>query len=178
MAGNYDLSCKCGHVTLAVLGTHIAVVECLCNSCRAAAARLEKLEGLAPMTDALGATPFVMHRKDRIEIKTGHDQLRSFQLKEDAGTRRVIATCCNTPIYMEMKGAHWLSVYGALWPEGTRPPLEMRTMTGDSPRRADLPSDVPNLKTHNAGFYLRLLTAWARMGFRNPTFEVKGNINA
>ncbi len=54
-----------------------------------------------------------MHRKDRVRILSGAEQLKEYRLSADAGTRRVIATCCNTPVFMEMKGGHWLSLYGA-----------------------------------------------------------------
>jgi hypothetical protein len=115
-----------------------------------------------------------MHRKDRVAISAGQDKLKSHRLSEDAGTRRVIASCCNTPIFMELKGGHWLSIYAALWPDTERPALEMRTMAGT---RDDLPTDVPNLKTHSLGFYVRLFGAWARMGFRNPTIADNGELN-
>lgn len=67
-----------------------------------------------------------------------------------------------------------MSVYGALWSEDERPALEMRTMVGT---RDDLSNDVPNMKTHTLGFYGRLFSAWAKMGFRNPKVEDNGELN-
>ena len=168
------LACRCGQVQVTVEGPHIATVECLCGSCQAAAQTLEGMPGAAPILDEKGATPFVMHRKDRVMISAGQDKLKSFRLSEDAGTRRIVASCCNTPIFMELKGGHWLSIYGALWPENERPALEMRTMVGT---RDDLPNNVPNLRTHSLGFYGRLLGAWAKMGFRNPRVEDNGELH-
>lgn len=168
------LACRCGQVQVTVEGPHIATVECLCGSCHAAAQTLEGIPGSAPILDGKGATPFVVHRKDRVMISAGQDKLKSFRLSEDAGTRRVVASCCNTPIFMELKGGHWLSIYGALWPENERPALEMRTMVGT---RDDLPNDVPNFRTHSLGFYGRLFGAWAKMGFRNPQVEDNGELH-
>src|SRR5690606_8899953 len=104
--------------------------------------------------------------------------LKEFRLSPTAGTRRVVATCCNTPVFLELKGAHWLSVYLHLWPAETRPKAELRTMAGDLPDASNLPSDIPNLKSHTPAFYLKLLGAWIGMGFRNPRIAVIGSIEA
>lgn len=169
-----QLACRCGEVQLTLDGPHIAAVECLCGSCQAAAQTLEALPGAVSILDEKGATPFVMHRKDRLVVSAGHDKLKSYRISHDAGTRRVVASCCNTPIFMELKGGHWLSIYGALWPADQRPALEMRTMVG---AREDLPKDVPNLKTHSLRFYGRLFGAWVKMGFRNPKVEDNGELH-
>ncbi|MCZ4262691.1 DUF6151 family protein [Limimaricola sp. G21655-S1] len=169
-----SLGCRCGDVRLKVEGPHIASVECLCSSCQKAAQVLEALPGAGPILDGKGATPFVLLRKDRVAIVAGQDRLKAHRLTDDADTRRVIAACCNTPVFLEMKGGHWLSLYAALWPETDRPAVELRTMTG---ARDDLPDDVPNLRTHSLGFYGRLFVAWVRMGFRNPRFPDNGALH-
>ena len=168
-----NLGCRCGQVRLTVKGPHIASVECVCSSCREAAKVLGSLPGAGPVADEKGATPFVLHRKDRVEIVAGHDHLKAHRLSRDAGTRRVVASCCNTPIFLELKGGHWLSLYASLWPDADRPAVEMRTMVGT---RDDLPNDVPNLKTHSLAFYGRLFGAWMRMGFRNPQVADNGEL--
>lgn len=166
-----QLACRCGTVRLEVCGPHIASVACLCDSCRTAAQVLEALPDAAPVLDGLGATPFVMHRKDRARITAGQENVKTFRLSDTAGTRRVVADCCNTPIFLDLKGGHWLSIYAALWPNAARPALEMRTMAGT---RNDLPDDVPNLTSHSLAFFARLLGAWVRMGFRNPVIADNG----
>lgn len=108
----------------------------------------------------------------------GADHLKEFRLAPRAGTRRVVACCCNTPVFLEFKGGHWLSLYAGLWPEGTLPPLELRTMTADLPDASVLPNDVPNLKQQSLGFYWRLFRAWVAMGFRSPKIAVNGEIHA
>lgn len=153
-------------------------VECYCDSCRAAAARLEKLPCARPMLDRRGGTRFVLYRKDRVAFTAGADRLREFRLSSRASTRRVLASCCNTPVFLDFKGGHWLSLYGGLWSEGAPPPLEMRTMTGDLADASCLPDDVPNLRNQSISFFVKLLTAWIAMGFRSPRIAVGGEIQA
>ncbi len=178
MTGTTQIGCACGRTRLEVTGRPILVSECLCDSCRAAADRLARLPGASNMLTAYGATPAAEYRKDRVRILAGEEHLGEFRLSADAGSRRVVAACCNTPMFLELKGAHWLSVYLHLWPQETRPRPEMRTMTGDLPDRSRLPDDIPNLKTHTISFFARLLAAWVAMGFRNPKIAVKGTIDA
>ncbi len=170
-----DLSCRCGTVRLTVRGRPILSDECLCDSCQKAGAILGALPGAEPVLTDLMATPFVMCRKDRVRVVAGQDRLKAHRLSDTATTRRFIAACCNTPVFLDFKGGHWLSLYAALWPAHMRPPVEMRTMVG---ARKDLPDDVPNLKTHSLAFYARLMGAWAAMGFRNPHVPDNGAFDA
>jgi hypothetical protein len=178
MSGTTIIGCGCGRTSLEVLGAPILVSECLCNSCRAAADRLAKLPGARNILTSYGATPCAEYRKDRVRILSGSEHLSEFRLSADAGSRRVVATCCNTPIFLEMKGAHWLSIYLHLWPDEARPKAEMRTMSGDLSDASNLPGDMPNLKSHTVSFYAKLLGAWIAMGFRNPKIEVVGKVDA
>lgn len=178
MSGTMTIGCACGQTHLEVQGTPILVSECLCNSCRAAAGRLAALPGARTVLTSYGATPCAEYRKDRVRIVSGAEHLREFRLSTGAGSRRVVATCCNTPIFLEMKGAHWLSIYLHLWPRDARPKVEMRTMAGDLSNASNLPDDIPNLKSHTVSFYAKLLGAWVAMGFRNPRIEVAGTVDA
>ncbi len=171
------VSCKCGRTRLELTGRPITVTECRCNSCREAAGRIGKLPGAPDILTAPGATPCAEYRKDRVRIVTGAENLREFRLTPTSGTRRVIAACCNTPVFIEAKGGHWISLYLLLWPEGAMPRAEFRTMAGDLADRSGLPHDIPNLKTHSVSFFFKLFTAWAGMQFRNPKIEVGGKID-
>lgn len=172
------IGCGCGKTRLEVQGDPILVSECLCDSCRQAAARLAGLPHAVNMLSPHEATASAEYRKDRVRFVSGSEHLREFRLAPGAGSRRVVAVCCNTPVFLEMKGAHWLSLYLHLWPEAARPGIEMRTMVGDLPDASKLPDDVPNLKTHSASFYMKLLWAWIGMGFRNPKIQIKGTVDA
>ena len=173
-----SVGCACGCTRLELEGQPILVAECLCESCRAAAARLSALPGADNMLTGYAATPCAEYRKDRVRIVSGTEYLAEFRLQPGSASRRVIATCCNTPMFLEMKGAHWLSLYLHLWPAEVRPKAELRTMTGDLPDVSGLPQDIPNLRTHSVSFYARLLAAWIAMGFRNPKFDVGRTVDA
>ena len=119
-----------------------------------------------------------MYRKDRVRFLKGTDRLKAFRLTPTSTTRRAVATCCNTPVFLEFHGGHWLSLYGCLWPKGTLPPLELRTMTSDLPDASVLTNDVPNGKRQSLWFYAKLLGAWIAMGFKVPKIAVNGEIHA
>jgi hypothetical protein len=88
-----------------------------------------------------------------------------------------VATCCNTPVFLDFEAGHWLSLYGSLWPAGSRPALQMRTMTEDIVDRSRLSDDVPNPKKHSLSFFIRLVCAWAAMGFRIPKVAVPRDLH-
>lgn len=175
MTQTLKLSCACGAVEMEAVDPPIMSTECLCTSCRTAADVFEALPGAPRLRETTGGTRTEMYRKDRVRCVKGADHLREHRLTAETTTRRVVATCCNTPIFLDFTSGHWIDLYGPLWPAGTLPPLQMRTMTGDMDDPSALPDDVPNLKTHSAGFFLRLILAWAAMGFRRPRADyVKG----
>jgi hypothetical protein len=172
------LSCTCGQVRLAVEAAGpIASVECCCTSCREAGSRLARLPGAVPVLSSFGATRFELYRKDRVRVLGGEGRLGEFRLSPKARTRRVVATCCNAPVFLEFEGGHWLSLYGSLWPEGTLPPLQMRTMTADLPDPSVLPSDVPNARGQSLSFFAKLLGAWVAMGFLAPKVKVASTLH-
>ncbi|MEO4042437.1 DUF6151 family protein [Hoeflea sp. CAU 1731] len=156
-----EIACACGAVALSLVGQPILAAECHCTSCRRAAARLS-----AAITEQNGGTRFVIQRKDQATMRRGAEHLASFRLEPQAHTQRIVATCCNSPMWLEFKGGHWISIYAVRWPDGTAPAPTLRTMTRDAPD--PLPDDLPNARTQSAGFMARLFWAWVRMGFRNP----------
>ena len=146
MNGVTGIGCACGQVRLEVAGRPLIVAECCCNSCRDGAARMAAGLPRAPqVANGHGGTHYVLYRKDRVRLLSGVEHLHGFRLTPEAPTRRVVATCCDTPVFVEFKGGHWLSLYGS--PAGAWPA---------------------------AGFYGRLLTAWIAMGFRVPKVEIAG----
>jgi hypothetical protein len=165
------LACNCGRVMLEVAGSPIVSCECLCADCQKAGALLQARPGAPKILDERGATRFELYRKDRVRCARGQEDLREHRLSDQSDTRRVLAACCNTPIFLEFAHGHWLSVYGLLWPPRSLPALQLRTMTRSRPRDVVLPDDVPNPSTHNAAFYAKLFLAWAAMGFRAPKID-------
>lgn len=177
MGETTQIGCACGQTRLEVEGAPIASVECCCTSCREAGDRMRRLEGAPRTLTDHGTTPFIMYRKDRVRFRTGNDKLKTFSLSPEHSSKRAIATCCNTPVYLEFKGGHWLSLYGRLWREELMPAPTMRTMASDLPEGAVLPDDIPNAKKQNLSFFVKLFGAWVAMGFRNPKMPATGEIN-
>lgn len=178
MPNDTQLHCACGQVRLEAAGKPIVSAECHCDSCRAAAARLQALPNAPRVQSANGGTRFVLYRKDRVRFAQGRDLLGSFRLTGDAMTRRVVARCCHTPVFLEFENGHWLSLYGCLWPPRTMPALELRTMTGDLADPSALSDDVPNMRRQSGRFFAKLLGAWIAMGFRTPKLHIEGDIHA
>lgn len=173
-----ELACACGRVRLDVEGAPIVSSECYCDSCRTAGAKLEILPGAQRILDQNGGTRFVLYRKDRVRFREGEALLSALRLTPTSSTRRVVATCCTSPVFLEFENGHWLSLYGGLWPDGTLPPLELRTMTSDLPDASVLDDQVPNGRRQSISFFAKLLGAWVAMGFRSPKITfVKGEIH-
>jgi hypothetical protein len=177
MTKTTKLSCACGHVHLDVELEAIVNAECCCTSCRSAGAKLQTLPSAPKFLEPTGVTRYVLYRKDRVRFVQGTALLKEFRLTPKSKTRRVLATCCNTPIFLEFHNGHWLSLYGCLWPKGTLPALNMRTMTKDLPPGTSLPNDVPNAPQQTFSFMIKLLGAWISMGFKIPKIAVNGELH-
>ena len=161
-------SCSCGNVQFEAVGAEIVTSACYCASCQAAAHRFEELCPSIPVLESDGGTGFVLYRKDRVRCTKGESLLREYRLKPESTTRRVLATCCNSPMFLEFDKGHWLSLYRNRFAFGG-PPIEVRTMTRDKRPDVEFVDDVPSPATHSAGFMWKLLAAWIAMGFRIPT---------
>jgi hypothetical protein len=164
------VSCRCGAVVLEVAGAPIVRAACYCASCQEAGRRIELLPDAPPMLDADGGTDFVLYRKDRVRCVQGGERLEAHRLKPESPTRRMVAACCNSAMFLDFTKGHWLTLYRARMPESV-PPLEMRVMTAGRREGVVLPQDVPNHASHAGKFMWKLLAAWVSMGFRTPKVE-------
>jgi hypothetical protein len=81
----------------------------------------------------------------------GQQYLEEHRLKPDSPTRRVIAKCCNSAMFLDFTKGHWLSMFRNRFPTGV-----------------ELADDVPNYSGHSGKFMLKLIAAWIAMGFRRP----------
>jgi len=168
------LACACGKVRLDVARAPILSAECYCNSCREAGARIQALPSAPRVLGEKGGTRLVLYRKDRVHFVEGTELLKEFRLTPESPTRRVVASCCNSPVFLEFEKGHWLSLYSGLWPHDSLPPVSERTMTSDLPDASVLSDDVPNSKRQSLAFFARLLGAWVAMGFRVPKVPAGG----
>lgn len=163
-------SCRCGAVAFEAAGSSIISVACYCKSCQEAGQRIAAMAQAPPVLRGDAGTDFVMHRKDRIRCVRGGEQLEALRLSPTSTTRRFVAKCCSSPMALEFKGGHWLSLYRDRIAEEA-PPLEERTMTAERPEGVELLGDIPSYAGHSRRFMWRLMKAWAAMGFRNPKVE-------
>jgi hypothetical protein len=177
-APSHTVSCTCGTTRFVCDGPHIIVTECYCDSCRKAATILEALPDAPKVLEPSSGTWFVLHRKDRIKPITSTEHLREHRLTPESSTRRIVATCCNAPMFLDFAQGHWFSVYARRFPPNSIPAIEERTMLRDMPEGFSPPLDARNARRWSAGFMTRLFWAWVRMGFRTPTQDwVKGSLH-
>lgn len=150
-------------------------VACYCSDCQAAGAQLEARHDAAPILEPDGGTAFLMQRKDRIRCVSGAEHLKEHRLSPDSGSRRVFADCCNSVMFLELKNAHWLSIYAQRFSPEDRPPIQIRTMTVDRSEGVEFSDDIPSPDKHTISFMWKLFAAWAAMGFKVPKIDyVKG----
>ena len=160
-------TCRCGKVKLEAVGRPILAVACYCSSCRQAGSQFEQLAAAPPVLNPGGGTDYVLHRKDRVQCVAGQEYLREHRLKPESPTRRIIATCCNSAMFLDFTKGHWLTMYRDRFPAGA-PPVEMRVMTRERPDGVVLADDVPNYAGLSGKAMWRLVRAWIAMGFRRP----------
>ena len=139
--------CRCGATAITTVGAPISVATCHCESCKVAASRFEQEMGVGPIRGTTGGVDYALFRKDRVSLLRGGSNLVDHRLTGDAPTRRVVAACCNSPMFLDFGPGFWVSLY-----------------------RASLPDQAPapKMRTYTAGFFLKLLGTWAAMGFRRP----------
>ena len=105
------------------------------------------------------------HPKDRVEYPKGSRLLRGLKLKDKSSTKRVVAGCCDWPMFLEFEKGHWLSMYRAAL-RGDPPPPGMRVHAQSRPAGVRLPNDVPNHRGYSLGFVAKLFGAWIAMLLR------------
>jgi hypothetical protein len=114
--------CACGSVELEAIGTPITSVACYCESCQEGSRQIEALPNRRAVCAIDGGTAYVLYRKDRVEYPKGSRLLRGFKLKKGSSTKRVVASCCDWPMFLEFEKGHWLTIYRVAFPV---PPLAL-----------------------------------------------------
>jgi hypothetical protein len=156
-------TCSCGGVELRAFGRPIANSVCYCNDCRKGAGQIEALPKAGAVADPDGGTAYILYRKDRIECSKGAQLLKSYKLKETSVTNRVVATCCNSAMFVNFdRGPHWVSAYRARF-HGELPPLQWRMCTKSRLEGVVLPDDVPSHRGYPPGLVVKLLASRVAM---------------
>ena len=149
----YVARCTCGEVEVEMQGAPMISLVCHCDDCQAGSSQLEALPNAPAILDPSGGTAYALYRNDRISFTRGEKLVAEHRLKPEAGTRRVVATCCNSAMLMRLDDVlHWTPVYGDRIADAPRP--EMRINTRFAPAGATVPADMPNA----AGTPLRFVT--------------------
>ena len=159
--------CRCGETTIELTGSPIQSVICYCESCRTAGGEFERDLGAPRTVNADGGVDYCLYRKDRVKIAHGAHHLREYRLKPESPTRRVVASCCGSPMFLDFTPGHWLTVFRDRL-TGPTPAPRMRIMTRDRPDGPALSNAVPAYATQLPRLIFTLLAAWAAMGFRRP----------
>lgn len=161
------IACDCGTIQMEADGAPMLSAVCHCTSCRTAGQAFDAASGGAPIVDAAGGTPVVLWRKDRIRCVAGGARLEAHRLTAQSPTRRMVASCCGTPMFLDFTKGFWVTVYRTRIADAPAP--SMRVMTADVPAGVTLPDDgLARFRGHSGRFMLKLLGSWAVMRFRSP----------
>jgi hypothetical protein len=150
--------CSCGSFELEAIGAPIISVACYCDDCQEGSRQIEALPNAGPVRNPDGGTAYLLYRKDRIKCTKGAQFLQKYKIRENSATKRVVASCCNSAMFLNFEKGHWFSVYRARFQEHV-PPLQMRIQTKFKPKNGDVPSDVPSYPAFPLKFMAKLLAA-------------------
>lgn len=150
-------TCACGEVEVRAFGKPIVSAACYCDDCQKGAAEIEALPNAPAVRDPDGGTAYTLYRNDRFECSRGAERLKRHKLKETSPTNRVVATCCNSAMFVNFdRGPHWISAYRARF-HGDPPPLQARICTKFKPDGVVLVDDVPSYNRFPPSFIIKLL---------------------
>ena len=158
-------TCSCGRVELKAFGRPIVSTVCYCADCQKGAEQIEALPNAGAVGDPDGGTAYILFRKDRFECAKGAELLKSYKLKDSSATNRVVASCCNSAVFVNFdRGPHWVSAYRARF-HGEVPPLQLRICTKSKPEGVVIPDDVPSSQGYPPALMVKLLTSRLAMLF-------------
>ena len=146
--------CACGGVEYEAIGAPIICAICYCVSCQEAGRAFEQRPGAPPVLDPDGGTAVLLFRKDRVRCVHGREKLEEHRLKADSPTRRLVAKCCNSAMFLDFTKGHWLSMYRRRFPADA-PEIEMRVMTRERCTGIALADDLPNHRGRSGKFMLK-----------------------
>jgi hypothetical protein len=165
---NHTARCRCGAVEVGAWSNPLVVAACYCDDCQAASERLASSANGAPAAGADGGTEFMVFRRDRIACTRGAENLEPMRLTAASKTRRMIAGCCATPMYISFDDKRpWVSALRASFGAGA-PPVEMRICTRFRRPEHNAEDGLPEHAGYPAAMILRILAAWPRMLFSRP----------
>ncbi|MBN3851320.1 hypothetical protein G3N58_31535 [Paraburkholderia sp. Ac-20342] len=158
------VSCSCGKVECEATGAPILTVVCYCDDCQRGSRQIDTLPDAAPVLNADGGTAYVLYRKDRFECTKGRELLLDLRLEEKSQTKRVVAGCCNSAMYLDFEKGHWVNVYRARF-QAEAPPIQMHIQTRFKPSLDRAPNNIPTYRSFPPLFFSKILFARIAMIF-------------
>jgi len=161
------ITCACGQVELTLTGKPFLVNICHCDDCQRASSELERLPGAPKILDAFGGTAYALYRKDRVLVTKGHDKLTDHRIEGEKKTRRVVASCCQSPLFLDFEPGHWLSLFRQRFAEPA-PPVQRHINTRFMPAGLRLDDGLPQAKGFPLAMIFQLLKTRIAMGKGKP----------
>jgi hypothetical protein len=89
---------------------------------------------------------------------SGAENLVAYKLHEHASTRRMVASCCNSGMFLKFGPGFWISSYRLRY-SSDLPPIEMRNQTRDRKAEMPIPSDAPSFSRYPMRLFAKLIHA-------------------
>lgn len=151
-------SCACGRVRCEGAGKPILSAVCYCLDCQEGGRRIEALPHAPHVLDPDGGAPYLIYRDDRFRCVSGKELLADQRLKPKSPTRRVVATCCNSGMFLKFDPGFWVSSYRLRY-DGELPPIEMRTNVNRRSAETPMPNDAPCYRGFPPKLFAKLIGA-------------------
>jgi len=162
------ITCACGDVAVELEDAPIFAAICYCDDCQEGGRRLAALPKAPAVVGPDGGTPYVLHRRDRLRVVRGADRLTPIKLRQSSPTNRMLASCCNTPMFVGFdRGPFWASVYRDRY-GADAPPIEMRVQTRFRPEGVSFPPKPPVFSRMPLRAVLKLFRAYMAMMRSRP----------
>ncbi|CAN3992404.1 hypothetical protein MCBRY_003230 [Methylocystis bryophila] len=116
------------------------------------------------MLDDDGGAPYLIYRDDRFRCVSGEELLVDRRLKPNSPTRRVVAGCCNSGMFLKFDPGFWVSSYRHRY-EGELPPIDMRTNVRRRQTQSPMPDDAPCYLSFPPKLFAKLIGARMAMFF-------------
>lgn len=156
------LRCKCGQVECSSTRLPMLTAVCYCDDCQAAAREIAAGNG-PPVADLDGGTALSLLRLDRFARTRGAMLLAPYKLRADSPTSRIIASCCNSAMYLSFSDTRfWVSAMTNRI-VGAKPRIESRLAVEFRDSALPWPDDAPRYTGYPKRYLLRLLGQWIAM---------------
>jgi len=96
-------------------------------------------------------------------MRVGEDLLVAYKNKDNSPTRRMVASCCNSALFLKFAPGFWVSAFRARFEGDDLPPVELRDQIEHRRSDTPLPSDAPAFRGFPMRLYAKMLAARAAM---------------